>query len=129
MRPFLLIVLFWLLIDSPILAATPTNMTIIYSGNLDGELEPCGCSRDGDLGGIKRRGTIIDELRKTLPQLFLISSGGLIVSRATTDRLTGEYILKGFAALDYDAIGVQWQDRSEERRVGKECRSRWSPYH
>src|SRR5260221_14234696 len=22
-----------------------------------------------------------------------------------------------------------WNDRSEERRVGKECRSRWSPYH
>src|SRR2546429_7833571 len=23
----------------------------------------------------------------------------------------------------------QWAERSEERRVGKECRSRWSPYH
>ena len=22
-----------------------------------------------------------------------------------------------------------WGTRSEERRVGKECRSRWSPYH
>ena len=22
-----------------------------------------------------------------------------------------------------------WDNRSEERRVGKECRSRWSPYH
>ena len=22
-----------------------------------------------------------------------------------------------------------WNARSEERRVGKECRSRWSPYH
>ena len=22
-----------------------------------------------------------------------------------------------------------YEDRSEERRVGKECRSRWSPYH
>ena len=22
-----------------------------------------------------------------------------------------------------------WGERSEERRVGKECRSRWSPYH
>ena len=22
-----------------------------------------------------------------------------------------------------------WHRRSEERRVGKECRSRWSPYH
>ena len=24
---------------------------------------------------------------------------------------------------------LQTNDRSEERRVGKECRSRWSPYH
>ena len=24
---------------------------------------------------------------------------------------------------------VLLEDRSEERRVGKECRSRWSPYH
>src|SRR3989449_8731005 len=26
------------------------------------------------------------------------------------------------------AVGARWH-RSEERRVGKECRSRWSPYH
>ena len=25
--------------------------------------------------------------------------------------------------------GHEGHDRSEERRVGKECRSRWSPYH
>src|SRR2546422_4894775 len=27
------------------------------------------------------------------------------------------------------AVGKQIGERSEERRVGKECRSRWSPYH
>ena len=27
------------------------------------------------------------------------------------------------------SIGHEADDRSEERRVGKECRSRWSPYH
>src|SRR2546427_1180990 len=27
------------------------------------------------------------------------------------------------------ALGGANDDRSEERRVGKECRSRWSPYH
>ena len=28
------------------------------------------------------------------------------------------------------AVGLlQLDERSEERRVGKECRSRWSPYH
>ena len=26
-------------------------------------------------------------------------------------------------------IGEMKDPRSEERRVGKECRSRWSPYH
>src|SRR2546430_6000238 len=29
----------------------------------------------------------------------------------------------------YSPLDLLWQDRSEERRVGKECRSRWSPYH
>ena len=28
-----------------------------------------------------------------------------------------------------DMNEAEYQGRSEERRVGKECRSRWSPYH
>ena len=31
--------------------------------------------------------------------------------------------------LEDGLIRVKWNGRSEERRVGKECRSRWSPYH
>src|SRR5260370_29861600 len=31
--------------------------------------------------------------------------------------------------LDADELALGFQLRSEERRVGKECRSRWSPYH
>ena len=31
--------------------------------------------------------------------------------------------------LELAAQGADIVDRSEERRVGKECRSRWSPYH
>src|SRR3989442_5325553 len=32
--------------------------------------------------------------------------------------------------LPADRVAVYpWPPRSEERRVGKECRSRWSPYH
>ena len=29
----------------------------------------------------------------------------------------------------YNGLSPRTRDRSEERRVGKECRSRWSPYH
>ena len=32
-------------------------------------------------------------------------------------------------ALDYPPLKLVVANRSEERRVGKECRSRWSPYH
>ena len=31
----------------------------------------------------------------------------------------------GIIVLDFGSQA----ERSEERRVGKECRSRWSPYH
>ena len=32
-------------------------------------------------------------------------------------------------SLDNCNIRLKYWKRSEERRVGKECRSRWSPYH
>ena len=47
-----------------------------------------------------------------------------------------ENVFDGFTLLgddeefDVDKIfGSGSDERSEERRVGKECRSRWSPYH
>ena len=42
------------------------------------------------------------------------------------------FYLLGKAIYRIDAIYTDYakeSDRSEERRVGKECRSRWSPYH
>ena len=35
----------------------------------------------------------------------------------------------GLLALRSRGFLQNWLTRSEERRVGKECRSRWSPYH
>src|SRR5256885_6372069 len=35
----------------------------------------------------------------------------------------------GPGLLYYAMPYVEGETRSEERRVGKECRSRWSPYH
>ena len=35
----------------------------------------------------------------------------------------------GAAVAMQSAFALRNVDRSEERRVGKECRSRWSPYH
>ena len=43
---------------------------------------------------------------------------------------TGEVLRRVvFNLLDAAKGGKLKKLRSEERRVGKECRSRWSPYH
>ena len=38
-------------------------------------------------------------------------------------------ILARYGTEERSMIAVLQAVRSEERRVGKECRSRWSPYH
>ena len=41
------------------------------------------------------------------------------------DRMTSDFMKELLSKDEKDHRG----NRSEERRVGKECRSRWSPYH
>ena len=58
--------------------------------------------------------------------------------RTLLTQLKAEMLLSNDTRIKYTRCRCQWVysrintklcDRSEERRVGKECRSRWSPYH
>src|SRR2546422_6928954 len=66
-----------------------------------------------------------DDRLKTIPVIFLTAKGEEV------DRILGleigadDYVVKPFSPREL----VARVKRSEERRVGKECRSRWSPYH
>ena len=48
---------------------------------------------------------------------------------AQPDTTTLVGALAAHLGVDPDSLTVIVETRSEERRVGKECRSRWSPYH
>jgi len=97
---------------NPSIVFADVPLTIIYSGNLDGELEPCGCSEEGNLGGIKRRTTLLDQIKEKNPNAIIFSAGGLITSEGANDTIKSAYIFKAFAELGYDAVGVQWKDLS-----------------
>ena len=64
-----------------------------------------------------------------IPGLQVIYTGSSILDLekggADLSRRKVEYRLPGLSFREYLNIS----QRSEERRVGKECRSRWSPYH
>src|SRR3712207_9298786 len=65
-------------------------------------------------------GSLVDFNRAGTPLMEIVTEPDIPspeAARATANQL--KEILR--------AIGVS--ERSEERRVGKECRSRWSPYH
>src|SRR5687768_10441731 len=49
------------------------------------------------------------------------------VERETLDEREMQYLYQD--GDDYYFMDTVSFERSEERRVGKECRSRWSPYH
>ena len=84
------------------------------------------------------------QLKETISSGALVSDeilADLIISRTSAEDCKSGYILDGFprtliqANLLDDLARRQGNEicvfsvRSEERRVGKECRSRWSPYH
>ncbi|MEH6471146.1 MAG: multiheme c-type cytochrome [Halopseudomonas sp.] len=94
----------------PACAEQTTTLELLYSGNLDGEIEPCGCSLESDYGGLQRRATVIDQLQASNPELLLISAGGLFSPERGSDQIKHSFILSGVAQLDYDAIGIQWAD-------------------
>ena len=78
------------------------------------------------------------KFNKNLRNIFLILFATLALSACSTAKKsqTSGDVYTGNDTVEYLASGVKDRvffatnkSRSEERRVGKECRSRWSPYH
>ena len=70
-----------------------------------------------DLDGEVRIGDSATALRTAIRDLVAGGSQKILLN------------LGGVKYIDSSGIGELIANRSEERRVGKECRSRWSPYH
>ena len=54
--------------------------------------------------------------------------GGYLDGTGKPQKFIGADLVAGESVV-HRGVGTFTDDRSEERRVGKECRSRWSPYH
>ena len=66
-------------------------------------------------------------LKAWLYRIMTMNPGPMIVDDEFGYILTG--LTKNAAGGKPETHAIDIHRRSEERRVGKECRSRWSPYH
>ena len=61
--------------------------------------------------------------------LILVTGGAASGKSEHAERLVCEKAQSRLYLATMQPFGKSAEARSEERRVGKECRSRWSPYH
>ena len=85
---------------------------------------------------MKRAGHLLSKMLFVSAQLDAYISNDVWLRNAKHANKMGKKLSEGLAyhsdiKLSYptEANEVFAKFRSEERRVGKECRSRWSPYH
>ncbi len=52
------------------------KLTIIYTGNIGGRIDPCGCRIPK--GGLARRATVLNEMREQAPDAIALDSGALL---------------------------------------------------
>ena len=104
------------------------------------------------LFSVEKRVKMLNDVVKDLPNVKVMSFEGLLVDFAR--KVDAQIIVRGLRAVTDFEYELQMSQtntvlnenvdtiffttsleyaylssRSEERRVGKECRSRWSPYH
>ena len=86
------------------------EIEIYYLGNLNGAIEPCGCSEAGLLGGLQRHAALFSQINRS--QSLLLANGGLVDNSASSEQIKADYIFTGMDKLEYDAIGFQPNDKS-----------------
>ena len=69
---FLLLISYFLFTS---LLGAETSVDFVISGDLRGEIRPCGCAEEGDMGGLLRRGSILTQWRRSSPHLLYFDLG------------------------------------------------------
>jgi 5'-nucleotidase len=110
----ILFLFFFLLIKNSTCAANEASLTLIYTSNTLGEVEPCGtCPETGDNGGLARRSFYINTVRKEAKNLLILDGGDALVlsffdrkSEREKARSRAEVVLKIYERIGYDALNI-----------------------
>ena len=86
---------------------TPPRLALVFSGEMDGYLEPCGCAGlDNQKGGLKRRDTFIKDLEAKGWPVVALDMGGQIRRFGPQADRKFRFGLQALTDIGYQAIGL-----------------------
>ena len=92
-----------------VFAASPNDVTIIYSGQTLGYLKPCPTCGAKSYGGLARRAGIMKIEREENPHCIVVDAGGF-APQLKVDEKRAKICLEIMAYMGYDAITVTGSD-------------------
>lgn len=79
---------------------------LIFSGDIRGEIKPCGCAEEGDMGGLPRRHTFFIQQKSLLSNLFYLDLGNNFPEPSEQGVLKIKLIQAALKKLTPDAVLV-----------------------
>jgi hypothetical protein len=107
-----ILILLHAVLSPAIVNGNEQSLTIIYTGDMEGELEPCGCSPKTDFGGVARFAGYINENKEKLSPYVLIDAGNFSGKDTTQGRLKAEAMLKAFSVMNYDVVALLTKEKT-----------------
>ena len=89
------------------------NPLLIFSGDLRGEIQPCGCAEEGDMGGLPRRLTYFKQQQSQHANLFYLDLGNNFPEPSGQGDLKIKLIQSSLKKLRPQAVLVgpnEWQN-------------------
>lgn len=91
-------------------SAHGASINILYTGALDGELEPCGCSPKNQSGGLTRLSAYISADKDALSPYIIVDAGNSLAQDTAQGRFKIEAMLEAFSIIGYDAAAFLSHD-------------------
>lgn len=102
--------LLFLIFPMPVsIYASSGEVLIVFSGEELGSLEPCGCF-EGQIGGISRRGALIDALRKQKKTVIPVSLGDMPKGIGRQQEIKAEALCRAMDEMGYVAHNLGEKD-------------------
>ena len=109
----ILISFFFFLIRTSPCIGKEISLTLIYTSDTLGEVEPCGCPEGGDNGGLPRRSHYLKTVKEEVKNLLILDGGDALVidyfsreSERQKARKRAEVVLKLYEKMRYDALNI-----------------------